>query len=230
MHARHCSPQLGRFLSVDPAVGSRLSPQSWNRFAYVTNNPLNFTDPFGLLPCGSWECDGVIDVVADLPSPSEYLTPFQAGIEYELFKREFQARKNGDYRDPNLAIIRAVADQTRFIADIAETATSLVVPTSTAELGTEPVFAIIPGPVDNILGRAAKGGRAARKGVRSAKQTKLSIKRSEEDLRRNKEFRRWFHREFKPSQRHSRGPRRNPELSGEQVLEAYDEWRKLGGQ
>lgn len=39
---------LGRFLSPDPVLGNLLEPQSWNRYAYVLNNPINFIDPFGL--------------------------------------------------------------------------------------------------------------------------------------------------------------------------------------
>ena len=44
MHARYYSPVMGRFLSVDPAmdVGKNLPrPQRWNRYSYVTNNPIN---------------------------------------------------------------------------------------------------------------------------------------------------------------------------------------------
>jgi RHS repeat-associated protein len=49
MHARHYDPNLGRFLSVDPTWDSaHLSmPQSWNRYSYVVNNPVNLTDPDG---------------------------------------------------------------------------------------------------------------------------------------------------------------------------------------
>jgi RHS repeat-associated protein len=35
MQARYGSPMTGRFLSVDPVLGSPGDPQSWNRFAYV---------------------------------------------------------------------------------------------------------------------------------------------------------------------------------------------------
>ena len=52
MHARYYSPWLGRFLSVDPALDLKrtvTSPQRWNRYAYVANNPLRYTDPNGLL-------------------------------------------------------------------------------------------------------------------------------------------------------------------------------------
>lgn len=41
---------LGRFLSVDPVLDIKKNlsePQMWNRYAYVTNNPLKFTDPDG---------------------------------------------------------------------------------------------------------------------------------------------------------------------------------------
>ena len=47
MHARYYKPIWGRFLSVDPVVGSPDEPQSWNRYSYVTGNPLRFVDPTG---------------------------------------------------------------------------------------------------------------------------------------------------------------------------------------
>jgi hypothetical protein len=50
MQARYFSAQQGRFASVDPAnAGASLGdPQSWNAYAYVSNNPLTYTDPDGL--------------------------------------------------------------------------------------------------------------------------------------------------------------------------------------
>jgi RHS repeat-associated protein len=50
MHARYYTPNVGRFLSVDPLEGNPRQPQSWNRYAYVQNNPTNRTDPSG--QCG----------------------------------------------------------------------------------------------------------------------------------------------------------------------------------
>jgi RHS repeat-associated protein len=47
MHARLHNPNLGRFLSVDPALGDPRRPQSWNRYAYVRNNPIKNVDPDG---------------------------------------------------------------------------------------------------------------------------------------------------------------------------------------
>jgi RHS repeat-associated protein len=49
MMARSCRMPLGRFLEPDPYDGSMRpeQPQSWNRYAYVSNNPLNAGDPDG---------------------------------------------------------------------------------------------------------------------------------------------------------------------------------------
>lgn len=38
----------GRFWSPDPVRGNLLRPQSWNRYVYVLNNPMNLIDPMGL--------------------------------------------------------------------------------------------------------------------------------------------------------------------------------------
>ena len=43
-------PYLGRFLSADPVLPDAFNMQSYNRYSYVTNNPLKFTDPTGNLP------------------------------------------------------------------------------------------------------------------------------------------------------------------------------------
>ena len=48
MHARYYSPALGRFLSIDPILGTPSQPQSWNRYAYALNNPLKYVDPAGM--------------------------------------------------------------------------------------------------------------------------------------------------------------------------------------
>jgi RHS repeat-associated protein len=43
----------GRFLSADPTIPDPIYSQSYNRYAYVVNNPLSSTDPSGFTPCGS---------------------------------------------------------------------------------------------------------------------------------------------------------------------------------
>jgi RHS repeat-associated protein len=44
---RQYSPSLARWLSPDPIPGAPDSPQSWNRYAYVLNDPLTYVDPLG---------------------------------------------------------------------------------------------------------------------------------------------------------------------------------------
>lgn len=48
--ARYYGSRIGRFTTVDPFLNTQanlVEPQRWNRYAYVTNNPLRFTDPDG---------------------------------------------------------------------------------------------------------------------------------------------------------------------------------------
>ncbi|MBA3242464.1 MAG: RHS repeat-associated core domain-containing protein [Acidobacteria bacterium] len=49
--ARYYASVQGRFTSPDPLLASGMpaSPQSWNRYAYVGNNPLAYVDPSGML-------------------------------------------------------------------------------------------------------------------------------------------------------------------------------------
>ncbi len=47
MNAREYDPLLGRFLTPDTIVQFPYSSQGLNRYAYVHNNPLSFTDPSG---------------------------------------------------------------------------------------------------------------------------------------------------------------------------------------
>jgi RHS repeat-associated protein len=78
-NARFHSPRLGRFMSLDPIGGHLSNPQSFNRYAYVRNDPINATDSTGMVcdmgcddgddgggggggatgaPCGPFECSG----------------------------------------------------------------------------------------------------------------------------------------------------------------------------
>ena len=74
---RQHSAAQGRWLVPDPAGLAAVDitrAQTWNRYAYVANNPLNSIDPLGL--CGSGQpgdppCQAPpqsVDVTADAPS------------------------------------------------------------------------------------------------------------------------------------------------------------------
>ncbi|MBV6401908.1 MAG: hypothetical protein CNIPEHKO_02211 [Anaerolineales bacterium] len=45
--SRFYSPKLGRFLSADSLVPNPFNPQDYNRYSYVRNNPVRYTDPSG---------------------------------------------------------------------------------------------------------------------------------------------------------------------------------------
>ena len=71
--ARHYTSQFGRFLQPDPAGMAAVdpsNPQSWNQYAYVGGNPLNFTDPSGMCNETAYtDPSGVIHVGAKCPPP-----------------------------------------------------------------------------------------------------------------------------------------------------------------
>jgi len=50
MHARYYNGLTGRFMSIDPVLDAEKAvtePQRWNRYTYVVNNPLRYTDADG---------------------------------------------------------------------------------------------------------------------------------------------------------------------------------------
>lgn len=47
MNGRIYDPKLGRFLQTDPFVQAPKNSQNLNRYSYVLNNPLSYTDPTG---------------------------------------------------------------------------------------------------------------------------------------------------------------------------------------
>ena len=58
MNGRVYDPAIGRFLSADPHITDPTNAQSYNRYSYVWNNPLNATDPTGLDHWGAEDSSG----------------------------------------------------------------------------------------------------------------------------------------------------------------------------
>jgi RHS repeat-associated protein len=56
LNGRVYDPLVGRMMSADPMVPDPMNAQAWNRYSYVINNPLAFTDPNGYCFLGmcSW--------------------------------------------------------------------------------------------------------------------------------------------------------------------------------
>jgi len=50
MNGRIYDPAIGRFFSPDPYIQAPDNSQNFNRYSYVLNNPLKYTDPSGELP------------------------------------------------------------------------------------------------------------------------------------------------------------------------------------
>jgi RHS repeat-associated protein len=105
--ARYNSSTMGRFTSPDPYSGSMSAshPQSFNRYAYVGNNPVNATDPTGLSaafpragdalgrvnPGGGMDPEGGTE-----PSPANHPDGTQQAALNRLNKYAKQADKEGN--------------------------------------------------------------------------------------------------------------------------------------
>jgi RHS repeat-associated protein len=67
MNARSYDPTLARMLSADPFVQFPGSSQSYNRFSYVLNSPLTYTDPSGFcIDAGACPAGGLAPFVPGL--------------------------------------------------------------------------------------------------------------------------------------------------------------------
>jgi RHS repeat-associated protein len=87
---REYNSTWGRWMSPDPAgmaAADPSNPQTWNRYAYVANNPTNFIDPLGL---DSWD-PGSQTLTGDMGGNCQMVTPgyiycsTMTGGSYSLF-------------------------------------------------------------------------------------------------------------------------------------------------
>jgi RHS repeat-associated protein len=58
MRGRIYNPKVGHFLTPDPFTSNPFSPVAFNPYAYVLNNPLNYTDPSGFETCDTLNGEG----------------------------------------------------------------------------------------------------------------------------------------------------------------------------
>ncbi|MGJ8690951.1 MAG: RHS repeat domain-containing protein [Thalassotalea sp.] len=74
MNGRVYDPTVGRFLSADILIQAPTNTQSYNRYSYVFNNPLSFTDPSGYEGCtingAPTTCDNLYQHAEDLGGAS----------------------------------------------------------------------------------------------------------------------------------------------------------------
>jgi RHS repeat-associated protein len=74
MKGRMYDAELGRFLTPDPYVDGANASQAWNRYTYVSNNPLRFTDPSGFKACTA--CLWLSDPEANHKNSSSGASPY----------------------------------------------------------------------------------------------------------------------------------------------------------
>lgn len=94
-NARHYDPQLGRFIMADPVL------DGLNRYGYVHNNPLAFTDPDGTESCyvpgASMGCEEKAALSSDGPSWVErQLDNFKRGLDNICFQLSNGSDNNCD--------------------------------------------------------------------------------------------------------------------------------------
>ena len=109
-HARYLDVDRGRFLSVDPGRSwEPRRPQSWNRYAYASNNPINRIDPDGLkdftVVVGAQQ---VLDPT-QVRGGNVWTRTLAQGPGRNTVSRPFNFRlqmTNGDYKSNNLLVVR----------------------------------------------------------------------------------------------------------------------------
>jgi hypothetical protein len=157
---------LGRFLSFDPVGGNPAAPQSWNRYAYVLGNPLKYTDPHGLFPCGEWECQDRITVVGRDPLRDS------PGLRFLYGPRPGQG--GGEGISTGFGLLNVERAQVFYQGNFEQYAVEgnnilaflnfgidyLFVPESQAELGIELAMAVVPaGKVGKLAKLVKKPGK-----------------------------------------------------------------------
>jgi RHS repeat-associated protein len=102
-NARWYDAALGRFVSADSLVPGAGNPQALNRYSYVNNIPISFTDPSGNKPCDEqWGC--YASVFASTMTKTVSFVP-TIEDELEILKKDWvKARKN----KPALPLIEPV--------------------------------------------------------------------------------------------------------------------------
>ncbi len=100
LRARYYSPYLNRFISPDTIIPNPAQSQSWNRYLYVGNNPVNRSDSSG-------HCIGIL-LGADTLICAEVVVAgaaFMAAGVYVATSPEFQNALNGVINSSSLSML-----------------------------------------------------------------------------------------------------------------------------
>lgn len=82
MNGRIYDCALGRFLQADPVIQDPSNPQNFNRYTYVWNNPLAYTDPSGFSTASTLQTLGAIFEFLGYIFDNPYLTAIGEVLSY----------------------------------------------------------------------------------------------------------------------------------------------------
>jgi RHS repeat-associated protein len=83
-NARYYDPTIGSFISPDTIVPNLIDPQSLNRFSYVLNNPLKYTDPSGHIV----EFENEAFILASIDAMAQYGMSWASGSTFDHLLRK----------------------------------------------------------------------------------------------------------------------------------------------
>jgi RHS repeat-associated protein len=95
---RHYSSIYGRFMSPDPLgnfVADPMTPQTWNMYSYVLNNPLRYIDPTGYAAC-YWD-DGTHDPPPESGGEAQEQCNAKGGTWLPTWNQSVTVFANADY-------------------------------------------------------------------------------------------------------------------------------------
>ena len=75
--ARWYDPVIGRFIQADTIIPDPGDPQSLNRYSYVSNNPLKYTDPTGHRECEDRDCKKTSPAAQSKAKKTDLKLPFK---------------------------------------------------------------------------------------------------------------------------------------------------------
>ncbi len=93
--ARYYDAGLGRFVSADTIVPDIKSPQALNRYSYVFNNPIKYSDPTGHCPKPPSNLASVICFASFIPTQVSEITPFGV-LAFKGDNRNFSSESDPD--------------------------------------------------------------------------------------------------------------------------------------
>ena len=111
-NARYYDPVARNFVSPDTIIPDPASTLGWNRYSYVNNNPINYSDPSGHCPYGTDpQCAGGGAASASRgTAPGGVASATNAGMQILQYLVDEMKR---DHRDANAAIPLMVVPRSR---------------------------------------------------------------------------------------------------------------------